>query len=98
MDGDIIQLHELDNVGTAMRVIEANTTANIHSPKDNARLQVKDQILEGHKVALCQINQGEKVRKYGYVIGTATKNIFPGQHVHLHNLLSERGGVTNKDE
>src|SRR5690606_37141389 len=29
---------------------------------------------------------GEEVLKYGQVIGVASQDIEPGQHVHLHNL------------
>jgi hypothetical protein len=40
----------------------------------------------GHKVALGAIRTGEPVIKFGAVIGHATKDIAPGDHVHLHNL------------
>ena len=40
----------------------------------------------GHKKALCNINKGEKVMKYGFPIGVATEDINEGDHVHSHNL------------
>lgn len=40
----------------------------------------------GHKKALCHINKGEKVIKYGFPIGVATEDINEGEHVHSHNL------------
>lgn len=40
----------------------------------------------GHKKALCHINKGEKVIKYGFPIGIATEDINEGDHVHSHNL------------
>lgn len=40
----------------------------------------------GHKVAVRAIAQGQPVRRYGQVIGHATADIAPGQHVHVHNL------------
>ncbi|EHR61141.1 UxaA family hydrolase [Saccharomonospora cyanea] len=40
----------------------------------------------GHKVALREIAAGELVRKYGHVIGVATRDVSPGEHVHVHNL------------
>lgn len=40
----------------------------------------------GHKKALCHINKGEKVIKYGFPIGVATEDINEGDHVHSHNL------------
>jgi len=35
------------------------------------------------------IAQGEKVCKYGCPIGSATRPIEVGQHVHVHNLKSD---------
>jgi altronate hydrolase len=40
----------------------------------------------GHKVAVRAIRAGSPVRRYGQVIGVATQDIAPGQHVHTHNL------------
>ena len=34
--------------------------------------------------------KGEKVIEYGDVIGSATKDISTGEHVHVHNLKSLR--------
>lgn len=43
----------------------------------------------GHKVARRAIAAGEKVLKYGAVIGSATAPIARGGHIHLHNLASD---------
>jgi hypothetical protein len=43
----------------------------------------------GHKLARRPIRAGEKVLKYGAVIGTATADIARGEHVHTHNLESD---------
>lgn len=43
----------------------------------------------GHKIARLAIAAGEPVIKYGAPIGRATRNIAPGDHVHLHNLTSD---------
>ncbi len=45
----------------------------------------------GHKVALLPIAQGEEVRRYGQVIGRATRPIAPGAWVHTHNLAFDEG-------
>lgn len=44
----------------------------------------------GHKIALVAHADGAPVIKFGAVIGHATQDIAPGDHVHLHNL---RGGL-----
>jgi hypothetical protein len=43
----------------------------------------------GHKIARLQVALGEKVIKYGAPIGRASRPIAPGDHVHLHNLVSD---------
>jgi altronate hydrolase len=40
----------------------------------------------GHKLAIKPIEIGAPVRKLGQVIGVATRDIAPGQHVHVHNV------------
>jgi len=40
----------------------------------------------GHKVATRVIEAGQPVRRYGQIIGFASKRIEPGEHVHTHNL------------
>ena len=43
----------------------------------------------GHKVARLPVAAGGKVIKYGAPIGRASRDIAPGDHVHLHNLVSD---------
>src|SRR5215471_8870184 len=40
----------------------------------------------GHKVATCAIRAGSPVRRYNQIIGFASRDVAPGEHVHLHNL------------
>ncbi|XDA97635.1 altronate dehydratase family protein [Sulfitobacter sp. LCG007] len=39
----------------------------------------------GHKIAREAMTAGSPVIKFGQIIGTATENIAPGAHVHVHN-------------
>lgn len=60
----------------------------IHS-NDNVAVDLSS----GHKVALCDINEGENVIKYGFPIGHTTKPVKKGDRVHTDNLktnLSEK--------
>lgn len=43
----------------------------------------------GHKISISPLRTGEKVRKYGASIGSATCAIEPGDHIHTHNLTSD---------
>src|SRR5262249_50809562 len=47
---------------------------------------VHDTIPLGHKVATRAIATGEPVRRYGQIIGFATRDIAKGEHVHTQNL------------
>ncbi len=50
----------------------------------------------GHKVAAAAIRKGEVIRKYGQVIGVATADIAPGEHVHVHNVACEAVHLEHK--
>ncbi|MGE0033127.1 MAG: UxaA family hydrolase, partial [Pseudothermotoga sp.] len=65
------------------RTLEGNTEYEI---------QVQQDIPLGHKIALRDIEQGEKVKEYGEIIGVATKKIMKGEHVHVHNIRTLRWG------
>lgn len=56
--------------------------------KDNVAVQLTEEngIPAGHKVALCAINKGEAVVKYGHRIGFAAEDIEKGAWVHTHNV------------
>lgn len=43
----------------------------------------------GHKIARRPIVPGEKILKYGAPIGSATRAIAVGEHVHIHNIKSD---------
>lgn len=47
---------------------------------------VTERIPAGHKVAVKPIAVGEPVKRYGQIIGFATKPIASGQHVHVQNI------------
>ncbi len=58
-------------------------------PADNVLISLDDTngVPRGHKLAACGIAAGERVRKSGYVIGVASREIVSGEHVHNHNLV-----------
>lgn len=83
---------EHDNVGVAVADIKASDKLNGSCLEDGAEIKItaKDAIPLGHKVALAAIKKGDSVTKYGITIGTATQSIEVGQHVHIHNLKTNR--------
>ena len=54
------------------------------------KFTLEDSINRFHKFSLKIIKKGEKVFKYGEVIGIATKDIKKGKHVHIDNITSSR--------
>ena len=51
-------------------------------------IRLTETVSFGHKAALKPIKTGDEIIKYGHRIGVATKNINPGEWVHLHNMKS----------
>lgn len=80
----IIQLHPADNVGVLLQDMKQGDVLDFKSQ----RLTLQSDIGFGHKVALTPIGQGEHVLKYGLPIGSATRNIAAGEHVHVQNITS----------
>lgn len=64
---------------------------------DTVRINEKDNVcvsLEtGHKIAVCDIEKGSDIIKYGYPIGYATENIKEGESVHSHNMKTKLGDI-----
>lgn len=80
-----------DNVATAIRDIAAGEVAHVGVDDGAVTIAVSQAIGAGHKLALRKIAKGEDILKYGTVIGRATQDIAPGDHVHVHNVESTRG-------
>jgi altronate dehydratase small subunit len=63
----------------------------VHVDNKLVQIELLDNVPFAHKFAIRRIPKGDQVIKYGYSIGTATVDIEPGQHVHIHNTESNRG-------
>ncbi|MDQ3702156.1 MAG: UxaA family hydrolase [Chloroflexota bacterium] len=84
-------LHAADNVATALVEIPAGTTVAVEQEGQQTTVTVGTVVPFGHKLAQSAIPRGQPVIKYGEVIGLATQDIAPGEHVHVHNVESQRG-------
>jgi arabinonate dehydratase len=72
-----IRLHSSDNVLVATADLDVGSTVD--------GVTVVTPVPRGHKVAVVPIAAGDPVRKYNQVIGFATTDVAPGEHVHTHN-------------
>lgn len=81
----LILLHEADNVLVCVAPFAAGESLAI----DGVELRAGDAVGVGHKVARRAIRPGERVFKYGAPIGSATRDVAPGEWVHSHNMQSD---------
>jgi altronate hydrolase len=77
-----LRLHPDDDVAIALMPLPPNRLVAI----DGLRVRAAAAIPPGHKIALRAVATGAPVRRYGQVIGFATAEIAPGDHVHTQNL------------
>ena len=88
-----IVINEKDNVAPALEPLQAGAhiTAEVHGCVEE--IQLISNIPMGHKFALLDIDEGKAVIKYGEPIGQSATKITRGEHVHVHNVISQpRGG------
>jgi hypothetical protein len=74
-----------DNCLIARERLEAGTRVVI----DDVPIILTGRIELGHKVARRTLQPGDKVLRYGAIIGSATAPIDIGTHIHTHNLESD---------
>jgi len=85
-----ILLNPNDDVWVALRPIAAGTFLN-------EGVRVQTDIPAGHKVARRALKSGDPVRRYNEIIGVASADIRPGDHVHLQNLMAASDGQAGPD-
>lgn len=78
---NILQIHPLDNVAVALSDIAAGDGI------------AAEAVPTAHKISLRSIAKGERIIKYGQMIGTATVDIPAGHWVHVHNVATGLGEV-----
>ena len=73
-----IRLHSADDVVIARSQLLGGSMVE--------EVRVRGLIPPGHKVAVRPLAAGQAVRRYNQIIGFASQDIAPGEHVHTHNL------------
>ncbi|MDA3797489.1 MAG: altronate dehydratase family protein [Kiritimatiellae bacterium] len=82
-----IKINPKDSVAVALTDLAKNQIL------EEFDVTTQEEIKQGHKVALQDTSEGEKVIKYGNPIGYATQNIAKGQWIHTHNIKTTLSGV-----
>ena len=87
-DFDAIILKPNDNVGTSIKHLKRNTEIILKLEKQLINFVIKENIKLCHKFSLSKIRRGDKIIKYGEIIGVAIDDIQSGNLVHIHNIQS----------
>jgi hypothetical protein len=85
LDRRLLLLSEQDNVVVACTNLSRGDVVTL----DGTKVAVRADAPVGFKIARCDLALGDKVLKYGAVIGSATAPIQRGDVVHLHNIKSD---------
>jgi altronate dehydratase len=92
-----IQITPNDNVVTVVEETSAGEDVQYMTPEGARQMTLVAAVPMGHKVAVCDIAVGQPVIKYAQPIGTASRPIRAGGHVHDQNVESAVQGVTDDD-
>ena len=99
----LLRLDPADSVGVALRAIAPGEvlTFGTGGPSSTGRTDGEgvrsiDRVPPGHKVALIDVAEGERVLKYAQTIGFASEAIPVGRHVHVHNLAFRDSDATQR--
>ena len=85
----VIVINEEDNVATTLESLSAGTEVSVEVQNRIQKITLLSDIPMGHKFALKDVEQGGAVIKYGEPIGQSTVKINRGEHVHVHNVVSQ---------
>lgn len=89
-----ILINDSDNV--AVVTGEVNKGETVEFVRNNAKVELTaiTNIPLYHKIATADVIKGNPVVKYGEHIGLAGTDIKCGEHVHTHNVVSNRENLT----
>ena len=88
---DIIYTHSSKDLNIDHRItLEATLVAARPQNDKSVKVQSKDEIPLGHKIAMIDLNEGDTILKYGHDIGKVVRSIKKGEHVHVHNVKTKK--------
>ncbi len=82
-----IKINHIDNVAVALTELPAGMMLDV----DGQTVKLREEIPAGHKFALCDMEPGTEVIKYGYSIGVTKAEIAVGSWIHTHNIKTGLG-------
>lgn len=86
---EYLKIHSDDMVAVALKPLAKGTIVHI----GDMDITLMEDIPQGHKFALEDIESGKPVIKYGAAIGIAKERISQGSWVHVHNIKTGLGDL-----
>lgn len=86
---EFIKIHPNDNVAVALTPLSAGRTLDV----DGTSVTLSEDIPQGHKFALGDIEEGKEIIKYGCPIGIAKQSVSCGSWIHTHNIHTGLGDL-----
>lgn len=81
-------IHPRDNVAVVTQPVFKGEEISCPVHGQSYTITAREDIPIYHKVALEEIGEDQLIIKYAQTIGKATRQIFRGEHVHCHNVIS----------
>lgn len=86
---EFIKIHPSDSVAVALKPLNKESEIEVAGQK----VVLLEDVPQGHKFALKNIEVGEPITKYGASIGVAKEYIKEGAWIHTHNVKTGLGDV-----
>lgn len=85
MTAAVLRLSPDDNVVVSLRKLDRGESIDV----GGRTVTIRDAVPFAHKIATTDLAQGATVRKFGVPIGSTTRPVAAGEHVHVHNIKSD---------
>lgn len=83
------KVHPSDNVATMLDDVSSSSLqVTVLGSASESEVKALERISAGHKIALCNLDEGTPIIKFGVEIGRSSVAIRAGEWVHLHNCRS----------
>lgn len=86
-----LKINPLDNCAVVLTDTKAGEQVEVRTDAGTIRLDARQDIALGHKIALARLDADQPIVKYGEEIGQALTAIEAGDWIHLHNVACRRG-------
>ncbi len=94
MNAKVLKVHPSDNVIVALTDLAANETVTL----DGISYTLKEPIAAKHKFTMNDMAQGDKLKMYGLVVGTAKSPIAQGMRISVENTTHAVGDLHAREK